>query len=162
TFAIESDTQYYNEDTPDNHGAIGQYQYQNDIHDWLIANRSRMNIQYLFHDGDIIDDEHIESEWINADNEYKKLHETNFTYEILAGNHDVGHLSGDYSKFSQYFGEDRYSSNPWYGGSYKDNRGHYDLITVDGIDFIMIFTGWGIGDEEIKWMNDVLAQYPDR
>lgn len=26
----------------------------------------------------------------------------------------------------------------------------------------MIFTGWGIGDEEIKWMNDVLAQYPDR
>lgn len=162
TFAIESDTQYYNEDTPDNPGAIGQYQYQNDIHDWLIANRSRMNIQYLFHDGDIIDDEPIDSEWINADNAYKKLDETNFPYGILAGNHDVGHLSGDYSKFYQYFGEDRYSSNPWYGGSYKDNRGHYDLITVDGIDFIMIFTGWGIGDEEIKWMNDVLAQYPDR
>lgn len=162
TFAIESDTQYYNEDTSDNPDAIGKYQYQNDIHDWLIANRSRMNIQYLFHDGDIIDDEPIESEWINADNAYKKLDETNFPYGILAGNHDVGHLSGDYSKFCEYFGEDRYSGNPWYGGSYENNRGHYDLITVDGIDFIMIYTGWGIGDDEIQWMNDVLKQYSDR
>lgn len=162
TFAIESDTQYYNEDTADNPDAIGKYQYQNDIHDWLIANRSRMNIQYLFHDGDIIDDEPIESEWINADNAYKKLDDTDFPYGILAGNHDVGHLSGDYSKFSQYFGESRYSGNPWYGGSYKDNRGHYDLITVDGIDFIMVYMGWGIGDDEIQWMNDVLKEYPDR
>ena len=56
----------------------------------------------------------------------------------------------------------RYLSNPWYGGSYKNNRGHYDLISVDGIDFIMLYMGWGIGDEEIQWMNDVLAQYPER
>ena len=64
-------------------------------------------------------------------------------YGVLAGNHDVGHLSGDYSNFSKYFGEWRYSGNPWYGGSYKDNRGHYDLITVGGIDFIMVYMGWG-------------------
>ncbi|MFR2836373.1 MAG: hypothetical protein ACLTCI_06785 [[Clostridium] nexile] len=43
-----------------------------------------------------------------------------------------------------------------------NNRGHYDLISVDGIDFIMLYMGWGIGDEEIQWMNDVLAQYPER
>ena len=47
-------------------------------------------------------------------------------------------------------------------GSYQNNRGHYDLITVGGIDFIMLYMGWEIGDEEIQWMNDVLAQYPER
>ena len=54
------------------------------------------------------------------------------------------------------------NSNPWYGGSYKNNKGHYDLVSAGGIDFIMVYMGWGIGDEEIEWMNDVLARYPDR
>ena len=62
-----------------------------------------MNIQYLFHDGDIIDDEDQEQEWINADNAYKMLDDANMPYGVLAGNHDVGHLSGDYTSFSKYF-----------------------------------------------------------
>ena len=164
TFAVESDTQYYNEDfegNPDK-DEDGVYQYQLDIHNWIINNRSRMNIQYMFHDGDIIDDEPHIPEWENADAAYRMLDEAGMPYGVLAGNHDVGHLSGDYNNYCTYFGEWRYSSNPWYGESYKDNRGHYDLITVDGIDFIMIYMGWGVGDEEINWMNEVLAQYPER
>lgn len=164
TFAVESDTQYYNEDYEGNPNkdVDGVYQYQLDIHNWVLANRERMNIQYLFHNGDIIDDEPNVPEWENADAAYRLLDDADFPYGLLAGNHDVGHLSGDYTKFSQYFGENRYIDNPWYGESYQDNRGHYDLITIDGIDFIMIFVGWGIGDEEIEWMNQVLAQYPER
>ncbi len=164
TFAIESDTQYYNEDYDGNpdQGNDGQYQYQLDIHDWVIANRERMNIQYLFHDGDIIDDEPNIKEWEQADAAYQMLDNAGVPYGILAGNHDVGGLREDYGNYSTYFGESRYNHNAWYGGSYQDNRGHYDLITVDGIDFIMLYMGWGIGDEEIQWMNDVLAQYPER
>ena len=164
TFVVESDTQYYNEDYDGNpeQDVDGLYQYQLDIHNWVLANRERMNIQYLFHDGDIIDDEHLGQEWENADAAYRLLDEAGLPYGVLAGNHDVGHLSGDYTSFSKYFGESRYGQNPWYGESYKDNRGHYDLITVDGIDFIMVYMGWGIGDEEIQWMNQVLEKYPER
>lgn len=164
TFAVESDTQYYNEDYDGNpdQDVDGSYQYQLDIHNFVLNNRERMNIQYMFHDGDIIDDEPLIPEWENADAAYKMLDEAGMPYGVLAGNHDVGHLSGDYTNFSKYFGAWRYENNPWYGESYKDNRGHYDLITVDGIDFIMIYMGWGVGDEEIAWMNDVLAQYPER
>ena len=164
TFAVESDTQYYNEDYEGNpnRDVDGKYQYQLDIHNWLLANRERMNIQYLFHDGDIIDDEPLTPEWDNADAAYRLLDDAGLPYGVLAGNHDVGHLSGDYTNYSKYFGEWRYVNDPWYGESYKDNRCHYDLITVDGIDFIMLYTGWGITDEEISWMNQVLAQYPER
>ena len=140
----------------------GNYQYQLDIHNWVLANRERMNIQYMFHNGDIIDDEHLIPEWENADAAYRMLDEAGLPYGVLAGNHDVGHLNDDYTNFWRYFGEQRYSSNPWYGGSYQNNRGHYDLITVGGIDFIMLYMGWEIGDEQIEWMNDVLAQYPER
>lgn len=164
TFAVESDTQYYNEDYDGNSDQIvdGVYQHQLNIHNWLLGNRQRMNIQYLFHDGDIIDDEPNTKEWQQADEAYQKLDNALFPYGVLAGNHDVGHLNGDYGNFAQYFGESRYAGNAWYGGSYQNNRGHYDLITVGGIDFIMVYMGWGIGDEEIAWMNEVLAQYPER
>ena len=164
TFALESDTQYYNEDYEGNPSkdVDGKYQYQLDIHNWILANRERMNIQYLFHDGDIIDDEVLIPEWENADKAYSLLDKGGLPYGVLAGNHDVGHLSGDYTNYWKYFGEDRYNQNPWYGGSYQNNRGHYDLITVDGMDFIMLYMGWGIGDEEINWMNQVLARYPER
>lgn len=164
TFAVESDTQYYNEDYPGNpdQSVDGKYQYQLDIHNWVLKNRQRMNIQYMFHDGDIIDDEPNEKEWQQADEAYKLLDQAGFAYGVLAGNHDVGHLSGDYSNYGKYFGEDRYNSNPWYGGSYQNNRCHYDLITVDGIDFLMMYTGWGVNQDEIDWMNQVLAQYPER
>lgn len=164
TFVVESDTQYYNEDYDDNpdQSVDGLYQHQLNIHNWILANRSRMNIQYLFHTGDIIDDEPNTQEWEQADAAYTLLDDAGLAYGILAGNHDVGHLSGTYDNYSQYFGESRYQQNAWYGESYKDNRGHYDLISVGGIDFIMIYMGWGIGDEEIDWMNEVLAQYPER
>lgn len=162
TFAIESDTQYYNEDTADNDYIVGKYEHQLNIHDWLLANRPRMNIQYLFHNGDIIDDADMISQWENADAAYKKLDDANLPYGVLAGNHDVDHLTNDYTNYNTYFGENRFNSNPWYGESYKDNRAHYDLITVGGIDFLMLYVGWSIGDEEIEWMNNILKKYPER
>jgi hypothetical protein len=158
TFAWESDTQYYNA----NYDNDGYYQHQANIHDWLLKTRNAMNIQYLFHTGDIVDNAEIPEQWERADEQYKKLDDAKFPYGVLAGNHDVDHKSEDYVNYSKHFGASRYSSNPWYGGSLKDNRGHYDLISAGGIDFIVVSVGWGVEDDEIDWMNQVLAQYPDR
>ncbi|MBC2580372.1 cell wall-binding repeat-containing protein [Clostridium sp. DJ247] len=153
TLAWESDTQYYNETW---------YEHQMNINNWILANRDRMNIKYVFHTGDIVDESDKQEQWNRADAAYEMFDKAGIPYGVLAGNHDVGHKAEDYTEYSKYFGEDRYKNNPWYGGSYKNNRGHYDLISSDGIDFIMIYMGWGIGDEEIAWMNSILKQYPNR
>lgn len=155
TFAWETDTQYYNDDEK-------IYHHQLAIHDYLLRVREKMNLQYLFHTGDIVDKIDNAEGWVRADETYKKLDDAKLPYGVLAGNHDVGHHNNDYSKYSKYFGKDRYENNPWYGGSYKNNRGHYDLISAGGQDYIILYMGWGPGDDEIKWMNDVLAQYPER
>lgn len=158
TFAWESDTQYYNANYDDD----GYYQHQANIHDWLLKTKDAMNIQYMFHTGDIVDNAEIPEQWERADEQYKKLDDAKFPYGVLAGNHDVDHKSEDYVNYSQHFGASRYASNPWYGGSFEDNRGHYDLISAGGVDFIVVSVGWGVEDDEINWMNQVLAQYPDR
>ncbi|MFG6402134.1 metallophosphoesterase [Microbacterium sp. P04] len=159
TFGWESDTQYYNENTMPG----DPFKHQKAIHSYLLDQRDELNLQYLFHTGDIVDDWDQEYQWKdNADPQYQRLDDADLPYGVLAGNHDVGHELEDYSAYSTWFGEDRFADNPWYGGSYEDNRGHYDLISAGGIDFIMVYQGWGPDDAEIAWMNEVLAQYPDR
>ncbi|WP_169796228.1 metallophosphoesterase [Sanguibacter suarezii] len=153
TLGWESDTQYYN-DT--------YYDRQLDIHEYFLDNREAMNLQYVFHTGDIVDNHTDQHQWDNATAAYQMLDDAQLPYGVLAGNHDVGHKEVDYGPYSTYFGADRFSANPWYGGSYQDNRGHYDLITAGGLDFIMLYMGWAPGDAEIAWMNEVLAQYPER
>lgn len=56
----------------------------------------------------------------------------------------------------------RFKSQNTYGESYKNNKGHYDLISEGGQDFIIVYMSWNIYQEEIDWMNQVLQQYSDR
>lgn len=153
TIAWESDTQYYNAE---------YYDHQVAIHDYLLDRREELNLQYVIHTGDIVDNHLAPYQWKNADPQYQRFDDAGLPYGVLAGNHDVGHKEVDYTNYSEYFGEDRYAANPWYGESYQDNRGHYDLITAGGIDFLMVYMGWGPGDAEIDWMNEVLAAHPER
>ncbi|WP_324650316.1 lamin tail domain-containing protein [Georgenia sp. H159] len=153
TLAWESDTQYYNEEF---------YDHQLAIHDYLLDQREDVNLHYLFHTGDIVDNVDEPYQWENADPAYAVLDDAGIPYGVLAGNHDVGNFDSDYTTYSEHFGEWRFADNPWYGGSYEDNRGHYDLFTAGGIDFIVVSMGWDPGDAEIAWMNEVLAQYPER
>lgn len=155
TLAWETDTQFYSEEFP---------QRQRDIHDYLLRNRTSMNIQYLFHTGDIVDEYYEPHQFANADTAYSVLDQENYPYGVLAGNHDVldAQKAMDYSEYSRYFGLHRFQTKPWFGGDHKNNRGHFDLISAGGHDFLMLFMGWGAEDEEIAWMNRVLADYPER
>ncbi|PJJ73617.1 LPXTG-motif cell wall-anchored protein [Diaminobutyricimonas aerilata] len=155
TFAWESDTQYYNANDD-------IYDRQVAIHQYLLRERSDLNLQYLMHTGDIVDQSEDPAQWLRADPAYRLLDDADLPYGVLAGNHDVNQQTNDYTKYSQYFGEARYADNPWYGGTHLDNRGHYDLMTMGGLDFIVLYMGWAPGDEQIAWMNEVLAQYPER
>lgn len=152
TFVWMSDTQYYTQTFSNI--------LESQVH-WIRDQAEDLNIRYVFHTGDIVENAHQVYQWDNADRLMKVLEDADIPYGVLAGNHDV--LPGnDYAMYSKYFGASRFDSKPYYGESYRDNRGHYDLISAGGIDFILLYMGWGEGEEEIAWMNKVLAEHPDR
>jgi hypothetical protein len=155
TLGWESDTQYYNADA-------NNYKHQEAIHHFLLTQRDNLNLQYVTHTGDIVDDSLINDQWVRADASYDALDAAGLPYGVLAGNHDVNQMTNDYTQFSQWFGQKRFEQNPWYGESYLDNRGHYDLVSAGGIDFIQLYMGWAPADAEIAWMNATLAKYPER
>ncbi|MGG0855789.1 metallophosphoesterase [Metabacillus fastidiosus] len=153
TFVWMSDTQYYSESYP--------YIYESLTH-WIAKMEAQLKIKYVFHTGDIVNVSTEENQWKNADQFMKVLDDKQIPYGVLAGNHDVDQKTTDYTEYYKYFGENRFKDRPYYGGSYKNNRGHYDLISANGNDYIMVYLGWGIEDEGIAWVNEVLAAYPDR
>ncbi len=153
TFVWMSDTQYYSESFP--------YIYEQQTK-WIAENQDDMKIKYVFHTGDLVNISTDMNQWSRANEYMKVLDDNNIPYGVLAGNHDVDQVSTDYTNYYQYFGEDRFSNKPYYGGSYLNNRGHYDLISVGGNDYIMVYLGWGVTDEGIEWVNEVLKAHPDR
>ncbi|MFI8707637.1 lamin tail domain-containing protein [Bacillus sp. NPDC077411] len=153
TFVWMSDTQYYSESYP--------HIYKSQV-DWIAAQKDPLNIKYVFHTGDLVDKSYQEFQWQRADEYMKVLENAKVPYGVLAGNHDVNHKDEDYTAYSKYFGDWRFKDKAFYGESYKDNRGHYDLISAKGNDFIMMYMGWGITDEDIQWMKEVLQKYPNR
>lgn len=153
TFIWMSDTQYYSESYPH----IFERQTN-----WIAEKQEELKIKYVFHTGDIVDEADQEYQWVYADEYMSVLDDNEIPYGVLAGNHDVDHKTNDYTEFSKWFGEERFKDKPYYGESYKNNRGHYDLISAKGNDYIMVYMGWGIQDEDIEWISDVLKQYPNR
>ncbi|MDY7432297.1 metallophosphoesterase [Bacillus sp. V26] len=153
TFVWMSDTQYYAKSYPH----IFDKQTA-----WIKNNQRKLNTKYVFHTGDIVDDSADIRQWRNADQSMRVLDNSGIPYGVLAGNHDVGHKDGSYRAFGKYFGSHRFDKRLYYGESYKNNRGHYDLISSSGNDYIMLYMGWGITDEDIAWMNQVLKKHPDR
>ncbi|MCU9612618.1 lamin tail domain-containing protein [Caldibacillus lycopersici] len=153
TFVWMSDTQYYAESYP--------YIFDRQT-EWIAEMQEEMKIKYVFHTGDLVNVSTEEYQWEYADEYMKVLDDENIPYGVLAGNHDVNQVNNDYTDYYRYFGADRFENKPYYGGSYENNRGHYDLISAGGNDYIMVYLGWGVTDEGIQWMNDVLAAYPDR
>lgn len=153
SFIWMSDTQYYAESYP--------YIFDR-MTKWIAEIKDELNVKYVFHTGDLVDKAHEPIQWQRADAYMGTLEQANIPYGVLAGNHDVGHKTGDYDEYGKYFGEQRFNGKDYYGESYKNNRGHYDVISANGNDFIMVYMGWGVNDEDIAWINKVLAENPHR
>lgn len=153
TFVWMSDTQYYSESYPDIYTGNTQ---------WIVDNKEKMDIRYIIHTGDIVDEADKAYQWEAANEAMKTIEDAKIPYGVLAGNHDVDHQTGDYQYYWQHYGEDRFKDMETYGGSYQNNRGHYDLISAGGLNFIIVYMGWNIGDAEIDWVNEVVQAHPDR
>lgn len=148
-----TDTQYYSESWP-NH-----YLQQNQ---WIVDNAKDWDIRYTIHTGDIVDEWDMDYQWQLADKAMKIFEDNGMRYGVLGGNHDVAAGLEYYDNYWKYFGAKRFENEAIYGGSYKNNLGHYDLLTEDGQDLIILYMSWDIYTDEINWMNEVLQKYSNR
>lgn len=158
TILWHTDTQYYTRYDDLN------FLYKS-IMDYAAGEYNQGNIAYVLFTGDFVDQMSSEAE---ADKEFgvasemqKILDDAGVPNGVLAGNHDTRHTGYDYSYYVKYFPRSRYDSNKWYGGSLDNNINHFDLVTVGGYNFIIIYLSYGreADDKTVAWANQVLETY---
>jgi len=173
SIAVIPDTQYNTEESHGGSNALFESMIQ-----WVLANREKENIVYLTHVGDITNMGDREPEqWEKAAAAIYPLEKPlpglphGLPYGLAIGNHDQ-HPSqfaatGKTEYYNRYFGVDHFKGRDYYGGHFgEDNDSHYDLISVAGLDLIVIYIEYDAFDEQQDAMNDwavgLLQQYPDR
>jgi hypothetical protein len=159
TIVAIPDTQYYSASYP----ATFEAQTQ-----WIVNNRTALNIAYVAHEGDIVDDSSQTTRWTNANAAISILDTLpDLPYGLCVGNHDEnpnGDPNGT-TAFNTWFPYTRYQTRPWYGGHYgTNNDNHYILFSAGGMDFIAIHLEFGYGSDAgvLTWAEGLLQANPNR
>lgn len=122
--------------------------------------REELNLRYVVHTGDLVQHEQYSEEWKRAEEAMALLEDIPFG--VLAGNHDIGGALIGFSRYAQRFGAARFENNPWYADSFQDNRGHADIITIGGRDYVFVYMSYKPDAEAIAYMKETFARYGDR
>lgn len=151
TIIVLPDTQYYSESNPE----VFNNQTQ-----WIVDNIEPLNIVFVTHLGDLVDDWDVIKQWENANHSMSKL-DGNVPWGVLAGNHDG--IGSDQTNFEKYFGYERFKNESWYGGVYQENnKNNYQLISSGGDDYLILNLQYDPNNEILTWAGGIIEDYPSR
>jgi hypothetical protein len=146
------DTQFYSASHPE----IFESQTQ-----WVVINAQSMNIVFVTHEGDIVNDYSSLSQWNNANNSMSKLDAGNMSYGVLPGNHDGSPLY--LSNFNKFFDYSRFNGKSWYGGAYQnENTNNFELFHSGQDNYLIFHFQYDPSDQVLTWANSTLQNYPNR
>jgi len=133
---------------------------------WIVKNRNNLNIQFVSQLGDIVQSGALENnEWETASKAMSLLEKADIPYGIIPGNHDVDTVddtSAGFTKYNENFFISRFNTKPWFGGNYQEFQNNYQLISISGINFIIVNLEVDAADDVLEWAGDVLTKYKDR
>lgn len=152
TYAWLSDTQGYASSYPETFLAMTN---------WIVSQKSALNIQYVIHTGDVVNDMTRRREWDRATQAMDA-----FIGQIpvfaIAGNHDIKGMMHFYTEFSALMERQGYRNYPTFGAVEADGRRRYDLVTIGYDPFLLIGVGYSLAPADVDWLNKTLRQYADR
>ena len=142
---------------------------------WVARNAQALNIPFLIHLGDVVDQVGKPDQWKVADTAMQVLEKAGVPYSILAGNHDVRNdvdydfdpVNGTDTQRSPtdepYLGTfpaSRAAKQATFGG--RDSTGFHEfhIFKAQGQQFLVLSLSWRISNDGITWARKVLASNP--
>jgi hypothetical protein len=130
---------------------------------WIAANHESMNIKYVLHVGDMVQNGHSDVEWKNFDAAVSVL-DGKVPYILSVGNHDLDKIQGARStvKFNEYFPRKRFEKLAGFGGTYPQDKNDNSYHTFDagGLAWLVVSLSYNPTDDELKWANKIVTQHP--
>ncbi|MYM90391.1 modulator protein [Rugamonas sp. FT82W] len=177
--AVLPDTQFYSRYATSSENSQYERHYGTEPYaaqtSWVARNAQALNIPFLIHLGDVVDQVGKPEQWKVADGAMQVLEAAKVPYSILAGNHDVLNdidFDSDPAKgtdtqrvlanepYLQWFGAKRAARQATFGA--RDGTGfhEYHIFTAQDQQFLVLSLSWRISDAGIAWARKVLADHP--
>lgn len=155
TVVLLPDTQFYSEKYPETYVAQTM---------WIRERVKADNVKFVVCLGDIVQNAHVEQEWINAHTASRILDGV-VPYSSVPGNHDLVTkdkvITRDSTLYNKFFGVLRYEKEPWYGGHLGDtNDNNYCTFQAAGRDFLVLSLEFAPRDEALAWAEEICRQHP--
>ena len=155
TVILLPDTQFYSEKYPETFVAQTM---------WIRERAKQDNIKFVVSLGDIVQNAHIEQEWMHA-HEAARILDGVVPYSAVPGNHDLVTkdkvITRDSTLFNKYFGVSRFAKEPWYGGHMNaTNDNNYATFQAAGRDFLVLSLEFAPRDEALAWAAEVCRNHP--
>lgn len=140
-----SDTQYYAYKKPEIFLSMA---------DWVIRVREDCRTVAVVCTGDIVDNRNYSRHWENADAAISKIRDV-LPFYCVAGNHDVGADTVDYSIYRKY----DFCTAPEDMQFYDDGRCW--VLPLKEQELLLCGVGWQNDTQYADWLLDAIADYPD-
>ena len=155
TIVVLPDTQLYAQ----KHPAIFHKQTE-----WIAASAGRLNIRFVTHLGDVIQDNEKEGgrQWNVASAAMARL-DAVVPWGIVAGNHDLDRVndeSGKAEAYLKHFGPRRFEGKPWLAASSPNGLNTAQMFTAGGRKYLFLHLEIDAPDEAIAWAGNVLRLHP--
>ncbi len=135
---------------------------------WIMAQREAYRIAAVIHNGDIVDDGNIASQWAVADEAMALLEVESealpdgMPYALSVGNHEQREES--LASYNRVFGVDRFAGRAYYGGHYDDtNNDSWITFQAGGLDFLVVNFRYDTTQDAAitSWGRRVLQSHPE-
>jgi hypothetical protein len=135
--------------------------------EWIVDNRATLDIRYVSHYGDIVNNADQPQQWMRADAAMRTLDDAGIAYGVCPGNHDIT-ASGSSGQpviripYLENFGPQRFEGRPWFGGASPTGMSSVTFFTAGGIDFLQLHLDCDTPVRELAWAQAVLDANRDR
>lgn len=128
---------------------------------WIVTNRDALNLQFVLHVGDIVDD-NIPSQWEVAESSMRLL-DGRVPYVLVPGNHDYGPNGSALNRdtwMNMYFPiATTYEEWPSFGGTFAEDsiENSFHVFETPSGPWLVVALEFGPRQDVARWANDVIA-----
>jgi|GEM_PF-962600 len=137
---------------------------------WVNTNKDLLNIKFVTHLGDIVNSPSSQSQWLRATDAMNLMNNI-LPYGTCPGNHDLASGDNNYvnrfgpnpthsSSVSRWIDPDNSQPYPWYRGASPRGYSSYQIVNINGRDFMFLHLDMDCPDQDMAWAASVLAANP--
>jgi len=137
---------------------------------WILNNEQTLNIKFVTHLGDIVNSPSSQSQWLRA-TDAMNLMNNQMPYGTCPGNHDIAANDTNYlirfgpnpthsSSVGRWVDPGNSQTYSWYRGASPRGYSSYQIVTVNGRDYMFLHMDMDAPDQDLTWAAGVLTAHP--